>query len=75
LSGSENYLKIWFKNIRTKPTAHTFKQNAMGWTGFVVKINNKRIHFRDENDATNFYLNLISAIDDWNKKYPTLKKW
>lgn len=47
----------------------------MGWTGFVVKINNKRIHFRDENDATNFYLNLISAIDDWNKKYPTLKKW
>jgi hypothetical protein len=74
LSGSK-YLNIWFGSINTKPTIHTFRQTAMGWNGFQVKIGNKQVNFKDENEASKFHKDLISAIENWNNKYPELKKW
>ncbi len=74
LPGNENNLNIWIGSIQKRPTAHQFKQTAMGWTGYVIKVDNSSITFKDQNEATRFYNNLNTAIDKWNAKYPSLKK-
>jgi len=75
LPGTENYLNIWYGNIRNKPTAHRFRQTAMAWDGFAVQVDNTTIVFKDENEATRFYQDLIKAIEDWNERFPDLRKW
>lgn len=47
----------------------------MDWNGFAIQIDNEQILFKDEKEATRFYNDLISAVKNWNKKYPELKKW
>lgn len=74
ISGNQ-YLNIWFGSINSKPSAHRFRQSAMGWDGFAIKIDSKQILFKNEHEATKFYSDLISAIEKWNDKYPELKKW
>lgn len=74
LSGSQ-YLNIWFGSVNSKPTAHRFRQTAMGWDGFVIKVADKQVVFKDEKEALRFYNDLILALEKWNKKYPELKKW
>ncbi|MFK7749380.1 MAG: hypothetical protein AB8B65_13375 [Kordia sp.] len=74
LPGTENNLNIWLGAITQRPTAHRFNQTAMGWNGFAIKVNNKNIKFKEQNEATRFYNMLNTAIDNWNKKYPELKK-
>ncbi len=75
LAGSENYLNVWFGSLTKKPTAYKFRQTAMAWNGFAVDIGGNSVHFKDKNEATRFYLDLLKAVENWNEKYPELKKW
>ena len=74
LSGGQ-YLNIWFGNINSKPTLHRFRQTAMGWEGFAVRVNEKSIVFKNENEAVRFYKDLNDGLEMWSKKFPELKKW